>query len=112
MTKLSAWIRPPPYSFLIPMQQPNPPNLTLACECVGVFPDIKFMTEHTLLSFSKKYTYQLNLDSILESDHSLQNEQSKKHRIDIYLDFFKLGHVDKRELDWNANLEKVEIPEV
>jgi len=63
------------------------------------YPDIQFyamdMAEHT------KADFVLNLDGLLEKDHSLQNQENSLHRVKIYADYFGVS-VDN--LDWSSNL--------
>jgi ADP-heptose:LPS heptosyltransferase len=75
-----------------------------------VFPEIKFMTEPTFNSLRHKYKLSLNLDSVLERDHSLSNAENSKHRIEIYFKYFDIPLPDKNELDWEGDLEGVVFP--
>lgn len=75
-----------------------------------IFPDIKFMTENTMRSLEDKFPIKVNLDSILECDHSLENQQNSQHRIDIYFKFFDLPPIDKRYLEWEGEISEVNLP--
>lgn len=66
------------------------------------YPDIDFyphdMIEHTGADLI------FNLDGVLEKDHSLQNSENVKHRVQIYADYFK---VNCEGLDWSSKMTNI-----
>lgn len=55
-----------------------------------LFPDIIFANAEMLVQGNfDHFGLIVNLDGILERDHSLTNEENQKHRVDIFLNFFE-----------------------
>ena len=69
-----------------------------------LFSDITFST---LLdsSHTKKIGIKVNLNGVLEADHSLQNEQRNVHRVSIYSDFLGMS-ATLDEDDWGVVMKK------
>jgi ADP-heptose:LPS heptosyltransferase len=68
------------------------------------FADIRFMSAEVLIHASLDFDFTFTIDGILERDHSLQNTENAKHRIEILLNYFGIETFDKSELDWSVNL--------
>ena len=68
------------------------------------FKDIKFMSNEVLINYSYEFGFTFTIDGILERDHSLQNHENSKHRIEILLNYFGINEFTKDELDWSLNL--------
>jgi len=66
----------------------------------GLFPDIKIFTEEYITS-SIKHGILYELDSLLEKDHSITNQEAQKHRMYIYGDVFGLPKLKK--YNWDVN---------
>ena len=77
------------------------------------FSDIKFMTNEVLIHSSLDFGFTFTIDGILERDHSLQNKENHKHRIEILLNYFNITEFDKSELDWSLKMKSnVVVPEL
>lgn len=50
-----------------------------------------------------------NLNGTLERDHSLFNSENSKHRVEIYLNTFGIGNINKNDLDWNPTKLNVAV---
>ena len=68
------------------------------------FTDIRFMSNEVLIHASLDFGFTFTIDGILERDHSLQNTENGKHRIEILLNYFVINDFDKSELDWSLKL--------
>lgn len=68
------------------------------------FKDIKFMSAEVLINSSYEFGFTFTIDGILERDHSLQNTENSKHRVEILLNYFNITEFTKEELDWSLNL--------
>jgi ADP-heptose:LPS heptosyltransferase len=69
-----------------------------------LFPDILFGEHRTLDSgMQERFGIVVNLDGVLEKDHSAKNSENSMHRIHIYLKFFGLQVPDDVvKKQWNA----------
>lgn len=77
------------------------------------FSDIKFMTNEVLIHSSLDFGFVFTIDGILERDHSLQNKENHKHRIEILLNYFNITEFDKSELDWSLKIKgDIVMPEL
>ena len=68
------------------------------------FTDIRLMSNEVLIHASLDFGFTFTIDGILERDHSLQNTENGKHRIEILLNYFGINDFDKSELDWSLKL--------
>lgn len=75
-----------------------------------IFRDIYITTENMVQWFEPKDGFTINLNSIIEKDHSLTNIDSKKHRVDIMLEYLDCKCVDKSKLDWSSQMQNISIP--
>lgn len=66
-----------------------------------LFPDLNFIRNININD--KKYGILIHLNSILENDHSLKNEQRNMHRVDIYGRFLE---TNLSVLDWSCAMEE------
>lgn len=63
-----------------------------------IFKDIRFDTEDAILHSVNGICF--NLNGCLEKDHSLENIEHAKHRVDIYLELLGIKSYDKKDLNW------------
>lgn len=70
-------------------------------------PYLKWLFQDIAFSISKtqdKTALKISLNGILERDHSLENKERAKHRVDIYSEFMGIAH--KSKLDWGYFMKK------
>lgn len=65
-----------------------------------LFTDIKIIAENSEVGIPSRVM--INLDSILEKDHSLTNTENSKHRVDIYCEGISITR--KNMLDWKPTM--------
>ena len=65
-----------------------------------IFPDILFSTVKNISNDVLK----INLNSILEHDHSLKNKERNLHRVHIYANFLNIK--DRIHLDWSSRMKE------
>lgn len=65
----------------------------------GLFPDIEFI-QYSKCN-PKQHGVRIQLNGILECDHSLNNDQRNLHRVDIYANFLK---IKPKKLDWSNSV--------
>jgi ADP-heptose:LPS heptosyltransferase len=78
-----------------------------------LFKDFIFIEKEEVIWADNRFGLIVNLDSTLERDHSVQNEENHLHRVDIFLKNFGIEREENEILDWRLNpIKEIGVPDM